>query len=232
MIENLDTFLIPILFFCVVIIIISFSYFFSTKQKIIRTLAKLPIKQVGHLKSNEFARFTGKALQIEEPLIAPYSNRKCILYKVKIEIRKSNGKRTYWRTLINEEKIKPFFLEKNGEIAIVKPVKEPQNYICHLVVDKKVTSGNFNKPSSKFKALLNHYKIENESFLGLNKSLRYSEAIIEVGEQITVAGIAKWNNLKEPIAGYSYSKIAELQSSDNQKLIITDLPNINSKKRL
>ncbi|MCG1035157.1 hypothetical protein [Polaribacter sargassicola] len=134
--------------------------------------------------------------------------------------------------MINDEKIQSFFLEKNGEFAIVKPTKTPKNYTSYLVVDKKIKTSHFNKPSLEIKRLLDYYNIENKSFLGLNKSLRYSEALIEIREQITVAGVAKWTNLKEPIAGYSYSKIAELQSSDNQKIIITDLPNIRSKKRL
>lgn len=39
-------------------------------------------------------------------------------------------------------------------------------------------------------------------------------------------------SLKVPIEGYNYSKIAALESTINQKLIITDLPNIKSKKRV
>ncbi|MEE9406483.1 MAG: hypothetical protein V3V28_00270 [Polaribacter sp.] len=206
-------------------------YFFNTKQKIIRTLSKLPIKQIGSLKNNEFTRFSGKALHVKEPLIAPFSKRKCIFYVMKIEKKKSNGKSSYWDTLVKEEKIQEFFLEKNGDFAIVRPCQNPKNYISHLVVDKKVNSGTFNDATPEFKTLLKQYNIDSEGFFGFNKSLRYSEGIIEVGEQITVAGIAKWKSLKEPIEGYSYSKIAELESSDKQKLIITDLPNIKSKKR-
>ena len=150
---------------------------------------------------------------------------------IKIEKKKSNGKNSYWDTLVKEEKIQEFFLEKNGDFAIVRPSQNPKNYISHLVVDKKANSGTFNDPTPEFNALLKQYNIDSEGFFGFNKSLRYSEAIIEIGEQITVAGIAKWKSLKEPIEGYSYSKIAELESSDKQKLIITDLPNIKSKKR-
>lgn len=59
---------------------------------------------------------------------------------------------------------------------------------------------------------------------GFNKTLRYTEGIIEVGEEITVAGFVEWETLKEPIEGYSYSKIATLKGSEKQKVIITDLP--------
>ena len=150
---------------------------------------------------------------------------------IKIEKKKRTGKNSHWSTIVNEEKIQEFFLEKNGDFAIVRPSQNPKNYISHLVIDKKAKSGTFNDPNSEFNALLKQYNINSEGFFGFNKTLRYSEAIIEIGEEITVAGIAKWKSLKEPIEGYSYSKIAELESSDKQKLIITDLPYIKSKKR-
>jgi len=114
MIESSNTYLIPILCLTLVIVIICFSYFFSNKQKIIRTLTKLPIKQVGRIQPNEFAKFAGKAAAIEAPLTAPYSNRKCVFYKIKIDVRVSNGKRTSWKNLVNDEKIQDFFLEKTS----------------------------------------------------------------------------------------------------------------------
>ena len=227
--SNSDSTTLIFIFILIGLIIIFLAYYFNTKQKIIRTLSKLPIKQIGSLKNNELTRFSGKALHVKEPLIAPFSKRKCVFYIMKIEQKKSNGKSSYWRTIVNEEKIQEFFLEKNGDFAIVRPKQVPKNYMSYLVIDKKTNSGTFNDPAPKFKALLNHYNINNEGFFGFNKKLRYSEGIIEIGEQITVAGIAKWKSLKEPIEGYSYSKIAELEGTIKQKLIITDLPNIKSK---
>ncbi|WP_299014640.1 hypothetical protein [uncultured Polaribacter sp.] len=46
-----------------------------------------------------------------------------------------------------------------------------------------------------------------------------------------MAGIGKYQNLKEPIKGYSYSKIAALESTIDQKLIITDLPGVKSRSK-
>lgn len=200
-------------------------------KKVVRVLTKLNVRRIGSLKTNEFSRITGKALHVKEPLIAPFSNRKCIFYSIKIEQKKQSGKNSYWRTIINDEKVQEFFLENNGDFVIIKPTQNPKNYMSYLVVDKKTNSGTFNNPTPKFKALLKKYNIKSENFLGFHKNLRYSEGIIEIGKQITVAGTVKWNNLKEPIAGYNYSKIAELESTINQKLIITDLPNIKSTNR-
>jgi hypothetical protein len=56
--------------------------------------------------------------------------------------------------------------------------------------------GSFNDPSPEFKKVLDDFGIKSETWLGFNKTLKYTERIIEVGETITVGGIAKWKILK------------------------------------
>lgn len=214
----------------IILVILSFAIivflfiYYSKKQIIIRTLKKIPFTRIGNIQTNRLTKTTGKAQAIEEPLIAPYSKRNCVFYTIKIEQEKKNGKSSHWENLINEEKIQSFFIEKDSDLIMINPTQNPKNYKSYLVVDKKVTSGIFNNASPKFESILKQYDIESTGLFGFNKTLRYTEAIIELGEEITVAGIAKWKNLDKPIPGYSYSKIATLISNQKQKLIITDLP--------
>lgn len=217
--------IIPIIIVVCIAALIGFLvYYFGTKQVIIRKLKKINPKPIGSLKTNELSKITGKALHVTEPLIAPFSKRQCIFYTMKIEQKKSNGKNSYWKTIVKEEKFQDFFVERNGDYVIVQPTQHPKNYLSHLVVDKKQESGTFNDPTPEFEKLLHSYNIETTGFFGFNKSIKYTEGIIEIGERITVAGIAKWKTLNQPIEGYSYSKIAALVSSEKQKLLITDLP--------
>lgn len=219
-------------FFILIILLVGFcTYYFSTKQKIIRTLAQLPMKSIGNLRTNEFSKITGKALHVKDPLIAPYSKRKCIFYFIKIEQKTKSGKKSSWKTVVNEEKVQDFFLDKGGDFLVVKPAQNPKNYTSYLVIDAKMSTGTFINTSPKFEKLLNDYNIKSTGFLGFTKKLRYTEGIIEIGEEITVAGIVKWKSLNEKIEGYNYSKIVELEGSSKHKLIITDLPNIKSKRK-
>lgn len=206
--------------------IIFLAYHYSSKQVIIRTLSKIPLKPASGLRTNELSKVSGKALHVKEPLLAPYSQRKCVFYQIKIEQKVNSGKSSHWRTLIEEERSQEFFVETNSDFVIVKPIDEPKNYITYLVKDKKQSSGTFNSPTPEFEALLRRYNIESQTFFGFNKQLRYREGIIEIGEQVTVAGIAKWRSLSEPLPDYPYSKIAELTDEVNTKLIITDLPEV------
>ncbi len=207
----------------VVVIIIFCMNYFSRKKVIIRTLAKIRHKPVSSLKTNELSKVSGKALHVKEPLIAPYTNRKCVFYQIIIEQKVSSGKTSHWKTLIKEERFQDFFIQTKSDFVIIKPQEHPKNYICYLVKDKDQSSGTFNDPTPQLQSVLNRYNIDSETFFGFNKRLRYKEGVIEIGEEITVAGIAKWKTLSEPIPEYPYSKIATLESADKQKIIITDL---------
>ena len=220
----MNTTLIIILVVCVFGLIIFLGVHFSKKNVILRTLSKIPNKPASSLKTNDLSKVSGKALHVKDPLIAPYSGKKCVFYQIKIQQRVSNGKSSRWKTILQDEQFQEFFVETNGDFVIVKPTNQPQNYISYLVKDSKTSSGMFNGPTPKFEAVLRRYNINAENFFGLNKRLRYEEGVIEIGEHITVAGIAKWKALNEPLPEYPYSKIATLESDGKQKIIITDLP--------
>ncbi|WP_456442143.1 hypothetical protein [Psychroserpens sp.] len=223
--------IVVILFFCGIGIIIFCTYYFSRKNVIIRTLAKIPHKPASSLKTNELYKVSGKALHVKDPLIAPYTNRKCVFYQIIIEQRVSSGKSSHWKTLIKEERFQDFFIQTKNDFVIIKPQEHPKNYICHLVKDKDQSSGAFNDPTPRLGRILESYNINPETFLGFNKKIRYKEGVIEIGETVTVAGIAKWKTLSEPLPEYPYSKIATLESGEKQKIIITDLPEVRQKEQ-
>ncbi|MFL1011099.1 hypothetical protein [Flavisericum labens] len=54
--------------------------------------------------------------------------------------------------------------------------------------------------------------------------MRFKEGIIELNEPISVKGIAQWKTLKQPVEGYSYSKILTLSGTKKEKLLVTVEP--------
>jgi len=207
------------------------AYYFSRKQRIIRALKKFKTNRITQFRTNELTKITGKVLHVHEPLVAPYSKRKCVAYHIRIEHRRSTGKSSHWKTLVSEHDIQDFFIEHRGEVVMIKPTKYPKNYKSYMVSDRTVNSGTFNDPTPEFERLLKHYTINSETILGFNKRLRYTERIIEVGEVITVGGIAKWKELSEPITEYGSTRIATLESDHEHKLIITDEPSAKTLER-
>jgi hypothetical protein len=217
-------FLIPVLVVLALLVIIFTITYFSKKNIILRKLSKFKHKRISQFRTNELTKITGKVLQVKEPFVAPYSKRKCVAYIFEIKQRVSTGKSSHWKTLVKKEDIQDFFIEQNGDFVMLKPSRETSNYYSYMVEDKKIASGSFNDPTPEFKKVLDRFGVESENWLGFNKTLKYTERIVEIGETITVAGIAKWKILKEPMEGYNFSKIAALESSAKHKLIITDHP--------
>ena len=76
----------------------------------------------------------------------------------------------------------------------------------------------------KLEAYLKQHNKKSMGILGINKTIRYTEGVIELDEPIAIKGIAKWKVLKEAIKGYSYSKILTLEGTKKEKLLITDEP--------
>lgn len=226
----MSTPIIIILCFLFLGIIMFLSFYFNKKNVIKRTLSRIPNKPASSLKTNELSKVSGKALHVKEPLIAPYSKRECVFYQIIIQQHVSHGKSSHWKTLVEEERSQDFFVNTNNDFVIVSPKGNPKNYNCFLVKDQDQNSGTFNDPTPKFIAVLKHYNIDHTTLFGFNKRLRYKEGVIEIGETVTVAGVAKWKTLSEPIAEYPYSKIASLESTDKQKIIITDLPEVRQKR--
>lgn len=223
--------LIIILVVCVIALIAFLIYYFLPKTIILRRLKKLPYSKIGSLQNHKYSKIEGKALNVETPLIAPLSKRKCVYYKIMIQKKVSSGKSSHWSTVVEEDLIQDFFVEQAGERLLIFPKNKPKNYYDYLVTDKTTNSGSFNDPTPEFKALLKKYNIDSEGFFGFNKQLRYYESIIEVGERITVAGFVKWVALENPIADYNYSRVASLVAKNKTKILITDSPKALKPKR-
>lgn len=211
-----------IIFFIITVAIIIATTYFNSKNTVLRKLKAYTPKASTQFKTNQPTKISGTVLEVSKPFIAPYTKRPCIAYIFEVKQRVSNGKHTRWKTLIKKEDIQDFFIETKGEQIMVKPTKN--NYLLYMEQDHKIQSGVFNKPDENFEAVLKTLGVENKNWFGINKSLKYTERIIEIGETITVGGISKLKSLSEPIEGYNYSKIATLESSETHKLIITDSP--------
>lgn len=204
------------------------SYYFSKKQRLLRELKKSAAIPVSRARQGDYVKIIGKAIGGNQSLKAPLSGRPCLYYYVLVEKKGDKS----WHTYIEEEDGQDFFLETGYERAIVKPKGIHFGYKRTLFVfDHKDKSGAFNDAKPHLEQFLKRHGKESVNFIGFNKTLRYSEGIIEEGETIAVKGIAQWKTLSEPIEGYSYSKILTFTGDEKNKLIITDLPEAVKKER-
>ena len=212
---------IPVLMFSAVAIVGVIGYYFSNKKMMLREFKSTRKKPINRIQEHEYAKVVGKAKYVNEALVAPLSGRKCVYYHVIVEVKGDKS----WRKIINEEKYQDFFIESSSEMALVNMYASQKSMRrFYLVKDYEEKSGFRNDAPEKLKAYLEQHNKKSTGVFGLNKTVRYTEGVIELNESIAVKGIAKWKTLNEPVAGYTYSKILTLSGTKKEKLLVTDEP--------
>lgn len=206
-------------------LIIVYSYFFSTRAVVIRSIRKQSEKSIANLQENRIAKIIGSAVPIAEVLSAPLSHRKCVYYKVIVQ-EERGGKNKTWRTIIEDEKSQNFIVESRSGKAIVKMI----NYKSHFIEDKKFRSGTFNDPTLNLEQYLELFGKKSTNFIGFNKKMRYKEAVIEIDEKIAVLGHVKYENSNSYGVASNYSKIPVIQTKGKVLLMLSDDPKALQKK--
>ncbi|WP_299433230.1 hypothetical protein [uncultured Aquimarina sp.] len=215
-----------------VLLMISFSvigYYFSHKNKILRKLKQVNTKRIQLIKDNEYAKLIGKVNTSGEPLTSPIGKRKCAYYQIIVE-EKSGGKNKSWHTIIKEDKAIDFIIESSGERAVVQVDTSPKTKMVYLVKDVKHTSGTWNDPPKHLEMYLQSHGKDSTGLFGFNKSIRYREGVIEIGEKITILGTASWKESDHNFDRYS-SKSLFISGDRENKLIITDDPKAQKSKK-
>jgi len=203
-----------ILIFIVIGIIVLVSVF-SKKATVKRKLNKTPSKKISEFKNNDIAKVVGRVDCISTPLLAPLSNRKCAYYYIKVEKRVNSGKNTSWQKIIEEEIYDNFIIRDGTGTAIINT----NNIKSYLVVDAKYRSGFFDDATSRLEEYLNKHGHESVGFLGFNKTIRYKEAVLELGEQVAVVGLGKWTETSEFLPK---ERVLQITSNNEMPVYLSD----------
>jgi len=226
---NTNTYLLIGIFILLMIAFSVIGYYFSHKNKILRKLKQVSTKRIQLIKDNEYAKLIGKVRILDEPLISPVGNRKCAYYQIIVE-EKRGGKNKSWHTIIKEEKATNFIIESSGEKAIVLADTPPKTKMVYLVKDVKQSSGTWNDAPKHLEKYLQSHGEDSTGLFGFNKSIRYREGIIEIGEKITISGTGNWKESDLDFDRYS-SKSLSISGDRENKLIITDDPKAQKLKK-
>ncbi|MCU4175659.1 hypothetical protein [Carboxylicivirga sp. N1Y90] len=211
---------IPVIFVAVFVLIVLVSVFYNKKAIIKRKLKKAPLKRISSFKDGELAKLVGKVEFVEEALKAPLSGRECAYYHIRVEQQVSSGKSSHWKTIVDEVVANKFVIREGNEAAFVHSTKVKS----HVVEDRKYRSGFLNDASEKLEAYLNRHGLESENFLGLNKTIRYREGILEKGEKIAVLGTGKWTDASQLDLPDYYGRVLYMSSRDDQQVYLSDDP--------
>lgn len=173
--------IIPCIF--AVISIILALYFYFKYNKIVVLIQDTKTSKITTLKQG-FAEITGKIEKKDGLLTSPMSRKPCVYYRFKVEEKRSSGKNSHWKRIIDDEKYVRFFISDNSGKAIVDCYKAKFNFDT----DVKGNSGTFKDATPEMVEALNKYGYSDEGMFGFNKTLRYKEIFLEEGDNAYLLG--------------------------------------------
>lgn len=196
-------------FLAAILVVGLLAWYFSKEERLKRRLKATRVRLIADLHPGEPARVIGTARLQGAALTAPVSGRTCVYYSA--EVRAKRGK--HWRTIIREARGLPFLVDDGSGLALV----DPQRAEVVLDRDANTRSGTFDDPDAAQQRLLARHGESGQGLL-FNRSLRYHEAVIEVGERVAVLGAPR----HEP--DRSAGAPVVLSGSLEGRLVICDAP--------
>lgn len=216
----LNAWIVIILIVCVIGVV---SWYFGATQRLKRQLKGAKPWSLNELPEDTHGRVIGQARAIGEHLAGPLTGRTCVYYIAIVEEQRSTGRSSYWRTVASETRGVPFMIEDGTGRAII----DPNGAQVALDFDGNSKSGTFNKADPVQEAFLARHGQNSEGWV-FNKTLRYREAMIEIGETISVlgSGTREPDPHAAPEAAYRGAPPTRLRltSSPRFPLIISDDP--------
>lgn len=150
------------------------SWFFDGPQRRLREVMRVRRRLIGALHEGQRARIVGEVAAIGEPLIAPVTGRRCVLYLVEVDTDPSNPSAE--RRLVTEQRAVPFVLDDGSGRSVI----DTTNGQLSLDDGRRGKAG---ETHAGMTALLARHHC---SYVGA----RYHERIVEVGAEVAVLGDA------------------------------------------
>lgn len=163
-----------------------------------RRLKSVPRTPIAEAAEGQLVKVTGTLVVADQPgLEAPVTGRSCVGYVIEIKERMQSGATANWETLVTKEDAVVFLVEDDTGRAFVKAEG------AHLVLvrDGHVQSGLLSDHSERAKAFFAEQGTESQQALWKKKAVRFEEGVLEPGEEVSVLGVAAWEDVPEAMRG-------------------------------
>jgi hypothetical protein len=199
------------------------SLLYNEKARIRRQLRAAQRVDLGELGEGRTGRVVGRVGD-GETVQAPFTGRSCVFYEATVEEYRSSGKTGSWRQVVREARGVPFVLDDGTGRAIV----DPGGARVDVDLDMTTRSGTFDDATPIEEQFLTRHNLRSAGWV-FNRSLRYREGVIEVGETIAVMG----QGVREPdpdavgkVGGYRSGPPTRLRlgGSSRHPILLSDAP--------
>lgn len=143
-----------------------------------RRMRDTPVTTIAAAPVGQQVRLQGIIQRHEAEFTAPISQRRGVYYCSRLEQYRNKS----WRELVREVQEADFILRDASGEALVRV----RGARWLTGVDHHSTSGTFEPADEAQSAFLRRHDRSATNFLGLNRSLRYEECVLEVGSRVSV----------------------------------------------
>lgn len=171
-------------------LIAGFSWYFDEHRRRLEELRQVDVTPIADAKAGELVRIVGVLKKHEALVAAPLSGRLCAHYEVRVLEYVSSGRSGRWQLRFRETESRSFVVADASGRALV----DVRSFECAVVRDQNRRSGTFQDATPELEAILARNAMQSTGLLGLNRSLRYEEGVLELGERVTVLGRARWED--------------------------------------
>lgn len=158
---------------------------FQRRQRIIAT----PTSPIAQAPGNGPVEIKGRIAPSEQGLLqTPFSGRHAVWCRITVQELRRSGRSSYWHTVINEVDQRPFMVEDgSGQLARIIPNG------ANVILDAQniASSGTFNDAAPHLEGFLQSRGLQSTSWLGFNKSMRYTEEVLAPGDPLYALGLSR-----------------------------------------
>jgi hypothetical protein len=189
----------------------------SESGRIRRALRAAPAVSIAEAPLGVPIKLVGRLSYVGEPLLAPFSKRKCAAWSVVVKTPgPSSGS---WWTSLEERKAQSFQIEDETGRALVELGDDSG---LAIVIDFQYSSDFLRDPAPHLEAFVRRRRRSSRGIL-FNKSLRYREGVLREGETVAVLGVLARETDPDPSATQGYREKGKRAPSGG-RLLMSDQP--------
>jgi hypothetical protein len=170
-------------------------------QKLARAIENAPLRTAQKLRAGP-AKMKGKVVALEAPLTSPLTRSACVYYHFLVEQQhttRTGGKNpttsTYWTTVVDDRRHVVCALDDHTGRAEL----DLDGAEVVMTTEERSRSGFLNDAPKRLQRLMeDRYSVSTKGLL-FNKNLRYSESVIEEGDDLFVLGTVEKEEGEAPV---------------------------------
>lgn len=181
--------------------------------KLKRLIENMPTSKVRSLAMG-LVEVYGSVKPYDKTLISPLLKRKCFYYNYSVQEMRGSGKNAHWVTLKKETDMVHFNLEDSTGKVLV----DPKGAKFDVETDFRFESGFGKDPPALIRDFLKRSNLSFETFLGINKKMKYTETLVEPNDKLYVLGTAGDNPFVDEATAQKGVEDIMIQKGRNEKI--------------